>query len=159
MSTDAAPQTHLGLPIGHASEVETPWVDIAGGQLRLVHADISQGVWIVANRFEPGMAVTRHRHTGQVFAWTTAGCWMYKEYGVRYEAGSYIHEPAGSIHTLVVPADNTELTEVFFVIYGANLDLDENDNIVNITDATSIGRAYNALCEMQGKSAPNFIGA
>ena len=33
MSTDmstGAP-AHLGLPIGHATEVATPWVDIAGG--------------------------------------------------------------------------------------------------------------------------------
>lgn len=149
----------LGLPIGHAAAIDTPWVDIPGGQLRLVHADIAAGVWVVANRFEPGMAVTRHRHTGQVFAWTTAGCWMYREYGVRYEAGSYVHEPAGSIHTLVVPQDNTELTEVFFVIHGANLDLDENDNITGIVDATSIGHAYRALCEMQGKQPPAFVGA
>lgn len=161
MSTDTttAPQTNLGLPIGHATEIDTPWVDILGGQLRLVHADIAQGTWIVANRFEPGMAVTRHRHTGPVYAWTTAGCWMYAEYGVRYEAGSYIYEPAGSIHTLIVPADNTELTEVFFVIHGANLDLDENDNITGLIDATSIGQAYNALCEMQGKTPPSFVGA
>jgi 2,4'-dihydroxyacetophenone dioxygenase len=150
---------NLGLPIGHATEIDTPWVTIGGGELRLVHADIAAGMWIVANRFEPGMAVTRHRHTGPVFAWTTAGCWMYEEYGTRYEAGSYIYEPAGSIHTLVVPEDNTELTEVFFVIHGANLDLDENDNIINVIDATSIGFAYRALCEMQGKDVPAFVGA
>ncbi|MEO6126503.1 MAG: 2,4'-dihydroxyacetophenone dioxygenase family protein [Ilumatobacteraceae bacterium] len=159
MSTDASTPQHLGLPIGHATETDTPWVDIPGGQLRLVHADIAAGVWVVANRFEPGMAVTRHRHTGPVFAWTTAGCWMYAEYGVRYEAGSYIHEPAGSIHTLVVPADNTEVTEVFFVIHGANLDLDVDGNITGIIDATSIGQAYRYLCQAQGKPVPDFVGA
>src|SRR3954452_18688505 len=156
MSTDI---THLGLPIGHANAIDTPWVDIAGGQLRLVHADVANGLWIVANRFEPGMAVTRHRHTGPVYAWTTAGCWMYAEYGVRYEAGSYVYEPAGSIHTLVVPADNVGVTEVFFVIHGANLDLDADDNIVGVTDATSITAAYRMLCEMQGKPVPDFVGA
>lgn len=149
----------LGLPIGHATAADTPWVDIPGGQLRLVHADIAAGLWIVANRFEPGMAVQRHRHTGPVFAWTTAGRWIYAEYGTRYEAGSYVHEPAGSVHTLLVPEDNTELTEVFFVIHGANLDLDDNDNIVGVTDATSIGHAYTTLCEMQGKPLPSFVGA
>lgn len=158
MSTDVNP-AHLGLPIGHATEADTPWVDIPGGQLRLLHSDIAAGVWVVANRFEPGMAVTRHRHTGPVFAWTTSGCWMYSEYGVRYEAGSYIHEPAGSIHTLVVPADNTEITEVFFVIHGANLDLDAEGNITGVIDATSIGQAYRMLCEMQGKGLAEFVGA
>ncbi len=149
----------LGLPIGHVTEGDAPWVAIPGGELRLLHSDIGAGLWIVAHRFEPGMAVARHRHTGPVFAWTTAGCWMYREYGVRYEAGSYIHEPAGSIHTLVVPEDNTELTEVFFVINGANLDLDADDNIVGFTDATTIANAYRYLCEIQGKQAPLFVGA
>lgn len=149
----------LGLPIGHVNETSSPWVVIPGGELRLVHADIASGVWVVANRFEPGMAVQRHRHTGQVFAWTTAGCWMYREYGVRYEAGSYVHEPAGSVHTLVVPEDNTELTEVFFVIHGANLNLDEDNNIESITDAESISAAYRMLCTMQGKPPPSFLGA
>jgi hypothetical protein len=149
--------TRLGLPVGHATEADTPWVAIAGGELRLVHADIGAGYWIVANRFEPGMAVTRHKHTGHVFAWTTAGCWMYKEYGIPYTAGSYVYEPAGSIHTLVVPETNTAMTEVFFAIHGANLDLDENDNIINVIDATSISFAYRALCEMQGKPVPHFI--
>ena len=151
MSND--PARALGPPIGHVGETDAPWVAIPGGELRLLHADIGAGVWVVANRFEPGMAVQRHRHTGPVFAWTTTGCWMYQEYGVRYEAGSYIHESAGSIHSLVVPSDNTETTEVFFVIHGANLDLDADDNIVGITDATSIWLAYHTLCEMQGKQS------
>ncbi len=151
--------THLELPIGHATEADSPWVDIPGGGLRLVHADIAAGIWVVANRFEPGMAVQRHRHTGPVFAWTTSGCWMYAEYGTRYEAGSYVHEPAGSVHTLVVPEDNTETTEVFFVIHGANLNLDDDDNIVSITDAGSIAQAYKMLCTMQGKQPPAFVGA
>ena len=149
----------LGQPISHVDETSSPWVAIPGGELRLVHADIAAGIWVVANRFVPGMAVQRHRHTGPVFAWTTAGCWMYSEYGLRYEAGSYVHEPAGSVHTLVVPADNTEMTEVFFVIHGANLNLDDENNIVSMTDAESIGTAYRMLCTMQGKPPPSFVGA
>ena len=151
--------TSLGLPIGHSSSSDSPWVSIPGGELRLVHSDVATGVWVVANRFEPGMAVQRHRHTGQVFAWTIAGCWMYLENGVRYEAGSYVHEPAGSVHTLIVPADNAEVTEVFFVINGANLNLDDSDNIVSVTDASSIAHAYTMLCSLQGKPIPNFVGA
>ena len=40
-------------------------------------------------------------------------------------AGSYLFEPAGSIHTLHVPDTNTEVTDVFFAIHGANLNLDD----------------------------------
>ena len=32
------------------------------------------------------------------------------------EAGSYIYEPVGSIHTLFTPEDNSEPTVVLFVI-------------------------------------------
>lgn len=159
MSSVESGSANLGLPISHVNETGSPWVAIPGGELRLVHTDVAAGIWVVANRFEPGMAVQRHRHTGPVFAWTTAGCWMYSEYGVRYEAGSYVHEPAGSVHTLVVPQDNTELTEVFFVIHGANLNLDDDNNVVSITDAESIGSAYRMLCTMQGKPPPSFVGA
>ena len=56
-------------------------------------------------------------------------------------------------------ADNTELTEVFFVIHGANLDLDEDGNVTGIIDASTIGVAYNYLCQAQGKPAPAFVGA
>ncbi|MEI7755307.1 MAG: 2,4'-dihydroxyacetophenone dioxygenase family protein [Actinomycetota bacterium] len=159
MSNAQLDPRHLGLAISHLNETSSPWVSIPGGELRLVHVDIAAGIWVIANRFEPGMAAQRHLHTGPVFAWTTAGCWMYSEYGVRYEAGSFVHEPAGSMHTLVVPADNTETTEVFFVMNGANLNLDDDDNIVSITDAGSIAAAYRMLCEMQGKTAPSFNGA
>lgn len=44
-------------------------------------------------------------------------------------AGSYLYEPAGSVHTLHVPATNTESTEVSFAIRGANLNLDEQGNV------------------------------
>jgi hypothetical protein len=45
------------------------------------------------------------------------------------------------------------------VIHGANLDLDDADNITGVIDATSIGQAYRYLCESQGKPVPDFVGS
>ena len=116
--------------IGYVPEEAAPWVDVAGGQRRLVFSDPDRGVWALAVRYEPGSGTERHHHTGDVFAFTTAGRWLYVEYGVEYVAGSFVHEQAGHTHSLVVPDDNDGVTEVLFVINGANLILDDHDNVV-----------------------------
>lgn len=139
-------------PVGHVAAVDTPWVDVPGGQRRLVYADVEQGVWALGVRFELSSGTERHRHTGQVYAWTISGCWLYEEYGERYEAGSFVHETAGSTHTLIVPADNTEITEVLFVVHGTNQILDFDDNVVRINDAAAFSRRYRDLCVAQGFS-------
>lgn len=142
--------------IGYVPEEMAPWVDVNGGQRRLVYSDPSRGVWALGVRYEPGSGTERHHHTGDVFGFTTAGRWMYTEYGVEYLAGSFVHEQAGSAHTLVVPEDNTEVTEVLFVINGANLILDDEDRVVRINDATTFKQRYLRLCREQGKRAPAF---
>ncbi|MEQ8841777.1 MAG: 2,4'-dihydroxyacetophenone dioxygenase family protein [Acidimicrobiales bacterium] len=142
----------------HLGEDDIPWVGTgAGVEIKLVQADIELGLWIVRNRFEPGTVVQKHKHTGQVFGYTLTGAWKYAEYPYVNRAGSFLFEPAGSEHTLTVPADNTELTDVWFQIYGANLNLDADGNVESITDAAGIYAAYMALCEAQGLGRPNVL--
>lgn len=71
---------------------------------------------MIRARFQPGLTIQRHKHTGEVFAFTLKGSWKYFEYPEVNTAGSYLYEPAGSIHTLHVPATNTEVTDVWFAI-------------------------------------------
>jgi 2,4'-dihydroxyacetophenone dioxygenase len=139
------------------SLADAPWVDVAGGQRRLVHADVDSGVWALGVRYEPGSGTERHRHTGAVFGFTLAGRWMYTEYQHEYTAGTFVHETAGSSHTLVVPKDNTEVTEVYFVVHGANLILDDSDNVIRINDAASFSARYRDLCLSQHKLIPTFL--
>jgi len=142
----------------HLGEDDIPWVDTGIGlDLKLVQADIELGLWIVRNRFAPGAVVQKHKHTGQVFGYTLTGAWKYAEYPYVNRAGSFLFEPAGSEHTLTVLEDNTEPTDVWFQIYGANLNLDADGNIESITDARSIYEAYMALCEAQGLDRPNVL--
>ena len=142
----------------HLGEEEIPWVDTGTGvELKLVQADIEAGLWIVRNRFAPGVVVQKHKHTGQVYGYTLTGAWMYAEYDYVNRAGSFLYEPAGSEHTLTVLDDNTELTDVWFQIYGSNLNLDAEGNVESITDAEGIYAAYMAMCEAQGLGRPNVL--
>ena len=142
------------------SEADCPMVNAGEGvKLQLLQVDIEVGLWVIRNHFEPGAKVQTHKHTGQVFAFTQAGCWKYDEYPERMTAGSYLFEPAGSIHTLIVPEDNTEVTDVWFAIYGANLNLDADGNVESVLDAGFILEADLALCEAEGHDTPNVIGA
>ena len=52
--------------------------------------DGSAGVWVVRNRFEPGVRLQPHRHTGPVDGFTIAGRWHYLEYDFFSTPGSYI---------------------------------------------------------------------
>jgi hypothetical protein len=67
-----------------------------------------------------------------------------------------VYEQAGAAHTLVVPDDNDGITEILFVVNGANLILDDDDSVVRINDATSFRDRYLRLCAEQGKHAPAF---
>ena len=142
----------------HLGDDEIPWVDTGTGvEIKLVKADIDLGLWIVRNRFAPGSRVQKHKHTGQVFGYTLSGAWKYDEYPYENRAGSFLFEPAGSEHTLIVPESNTELTDVWFQIYGANLNLDEDGNVESITDAAGIYEAYMMMCEASGFDRPNVL--
>ena len=143
----------------HRGESELPFVDLGDGSLlQLLQIDVEAGLWVIRTKFQPGYLVQTHKHTGEVFAFTLSGAWKYVEYPEVNTAGSYLYEPAGSIHTLTVPASNTEPTDVFFAIYGANLNLEPDGTISSTVDAGSIQMAYFALCEAQGLPRPNIIG-
>jgi quercetin dioxygenase-like cupin family protein len=143
----------------HRGEDELPFVTIEPGvELQVLQVDIPNGLWVIRNRFAPGTKVQKHKHTGQVFAFTQSGSWKYEEYPEVNTAGSYLFEPAGSIHTLVVPETNTETTDVWFAIYGANLNLAEDGSVDMVIDAQMVLDFYLALCAAEGITDPPVIG-
>ena len=149
-----------GIPTAaHRGEDEMPFVSLSPGvAFQLMQVDIDLGLWVVRTKFEPGTTVQRHRHTGTVFAYTTSGAWRYLEYPEINTAGSYLYEPAGSIHTLHALADTDGPTDVFFAIYGANLNLDDDGNIESVLDAGAILDLYHRECEKTELPRPNVIG-
>ena len=114
-------------------------------------------MWVVRNRFEPGVRLQTHRHTGPVDGYTVAGRWHYLEYDFYSTAGSYIREPAGSVHTLDVPEDNDGVTEILFIMEGVNLNLAADGSVESVTDGSGTLAAYEALCEAQGFASPTGV--
>lgn len=139
----------------HRGADELPFVDIGDGSLlKVLRVDVGEGLWIVENVFNAGYTVPKHKHTGPVYAYTTQGAWHYKEYGFTNRAGSFLYEPAGSVHTLEALEDDTH---VWFQMYGVNLNLDADGNIESVFDGPSTLQAYYALCEAAGLPRPDVI--
>ena len=144
------------LPLAlHVGVDDLPFVDIGdGNKLKVIQVDAAEGLWIVENIFQSGFEVQTHRHTGPVFGYTTSGAWKYKEYDYVNRAGSFLYEPAGSVHTLTVLEDDTR---AWFHMYGVNLNLREDGSVDSITDGPSTLAAYFALCEAAGLGRPNVL--
>jgi 2,4'-dihydroxyacetophenone dioxygenase len=144
----------------HRGESELPFVALGDGtHLQLLQVDVELGLWVIRTKFEAGVTVPTHKHTGSVFAFTISGSWKYLEYPDVNLPGSYLYEPAGSVHTLTVPAENDGMTDVWFAIYGANLNLDADGNVETVIDAGLVRDTYFALCEAEGHPRPNVIGS
>lgn len=143
----------------HIGDDDLPWVSSrsSGVETKLFVAKVSEGLWILRNRFAPGVELQPHKHTGQVYAFTTSGAWGYRESEYMNTNGSFLYEPAGSIHTLYTPEDNAEVTDVFFAIYGANLNMDPDGSIESVTDAESVLGYYLHECAKLGVENPPVL--
>ena len=125
-----------------------------GSKLKVLQVREKEGLWIVQTIFQAGYEVQTHKHTGPVWGYTRSGAWKYKEYDYVNRAGSFLYEPAGSVHTLQCIEDETD---VWFHMYGSNLNLDADGNVESVTDGSSALMGYLAMCEMQGLGRPNVI--
>ena len=143
----------------HIGAEDLPWVDVGdGSEVQLLHADLAQGLWITRTRFAPGTTLPRHYHTGMVYAVTLSGKWWYLETPEQVNSeGSYLFEPAMSVHTLTVDASTTESTEVWFAIYGVNVNLDDDGQVISILDAATVLDVYRQGCTAQGLSYDSMI--
>ncbi len=139
----------------HFGAADLPFVDIGdGSKLKVIMVEAARDLWIIENVFQSGYEVQRHKHTGPVYAYTTSGSWRYKEYPDVNRTGSFLYEPANSVHTLQILEDDTH---VWFQIYGANLNLDADGEVESISDGAKTLSVYLALCEQAGLSKPNVL--
>ncbi|MFH0265420.1 2,4'-dihydroxyacetophenone dioxygenase family protein [Vibrio rumoiensis] len=112
--------------------------------------DVENGTWVLRAKFKPGVTLPKHFHTGVVHFYTLSGCWNYLEYPDQPQvAGSYLYEPGGSIHTFHCPEDS-EGADGFMVVSGANINFDEDGNLMNIMDAGWIEQVVIAAAQSQG---------
>jgi 2,4'-dihydroxyacetophenone dioxygenase len=149
--TALEPQTHAV----HLGADDLPFVEIGdGNKLKVIQVKAEEGLWIVENVFQAGYEVQRHKHTGPVYAYTTSGAWKYAEYEYVNRAGSFLYEPAGSVHTLQAIEDDTH---VWFQMYGANLNLDADGNVESVFDGAGTLEMYLLLAEAEGFDRPNVL--
>ena len=139
----------------HIGANELPFVDIGGGaKLKVLQVKRGEGLWIIENVFQAGYEVQTHRHTGPVWGYTFSGAWKYKEYDYVNRAGSFLYEPAGSVHTLQCVEDGTR---VFFHMVGANVNLDADGKVESVVDGLMSLEFYFAACQAQGLPRPKVL--
>lgn len=139
----------------HLGAADLPFVDIGdGSKLKVILVKAARDLWIIENVFQAGYEVQRHKHTGPVYAYTTSGAWKYKEYRDVNRAGSFLYEPANSVHTLQVVEDETH---VWFQIYGVNLNLDATGEVESVSDGAGTLATYLGLCEKAGLPRPSVL--
>ncbi|GAA0357417.1 2,4'-dihydroxyacetophenone dioxygenase family protein [Bacillus horti] len=137
----------FGLPDQAIDLEEIPWVP-QGDRVwfKPVRFNLATGQWINLLKVKPGGAVNRHRHTGgQVMAYTMQGQWRYLERTWVAKPGTFVYEPPGDIHTLVVDGEEEMIT--LFILEGSIHYLDDQDQIIEQDDVFSKMKRYMEYCE------------
>jgi len=109
------------------------WVPIGPGRWsRPLCLNVSQGYWVhFVKVTEPGI-ISRHRHPAPVHGFVVEGKWRYLERNWEATAGSYLYEPPGDVHTLVVDEGDKMIT--LFHNTGALLYCDEDGKTTGTSD-------------------------
>ncbi|NKC31534.1 2,4'-dihydroxyacetophenone dioxygenase family protein [Falsiroseomonas selenitidurans] len=103
---------------------ERVWVEQAPNVwFRPLLLNTVQGAWCNLLRVRRQGVLSRHRHPGIVTGYVIRGAWRYLEHDWVAEAGSFVFEPPGETHTLVV--DSAEEMVTFFSISGCMFYVDE----------------------------------
>lgn len=97
-------------------EDEKLWVKQAKNvYFRPLCLNVSQGYWMNLLKVTKSGVLSRHRHPNAVHGFVLKGRWHYLEHDWEAKEGSYVYEPPGETHTLVVPEDVEEMITFFQV--------------------------------------------
>jgi hypothetical protein len=108
---------------------DTLWVPYADGVwFQPCCFNVTSGGFSLVLKGLPGSMVGTHYHIGGVHGYTMRGRWRYLEHDWIAEPGTYIYEPAGEAHTLVITEDSPEPMIAFFVVEGGLIYLDKPTN-------------------------------
>ena len=111
------PEALRDIVVPHAvPQDERVWVPQAENVwFRPLCLNASQGYWVNLLRVRRAGVLSRHRHPAPVHGHVLRGRWHYLEHDWVAETGSYVFEPPGETHTLVVPEGETEMITMFTV--------------------------------------------
>jgi hypothetical protein len=141
-------------------EDERLWVPLGNGVFsRPLQFNATAGEYIHILRVTRSGIVQRHRHAGPVHGYVLKGSWHYLEHDWRALEGTYVFEPPGETHTLVVPEDCGEMLTLFHVA-GALIYVDPDGVATGYDDVftrTAVARAHYASCGLGEDFVDQFI--
>jgi 2,4'-dihydroxyacetophenone dioxygenase len=140
----------VGLPDQAIDFDQVPWIPQSDRVwFKPVRFDLASGQWINFLKVTPGGKVNRHRHTGgQVMAYTIQGQWHYLEREWVAKPGTFVYEPPGDIHTLMVDGEEEMIT--LFILEGSVQYLDDEDKMFYQDDVFTKLKLYHEYCEKNG---------
>lgn len=97
----------------------------------------SQGYYVNLLKFKGGGILGRHRHSSPVHALTLKGSWGYREHDWHATPGTYVFEPPGETHTLIVDEDCEEMVAMFHVTGSLLYVSEESGDIIGFDDVFS----------------------
>lgn len=102
------------------------WVPYAQGVwLQPCCFNVTTGGFSVMVKALPGAKLGIHYHVGTVHGYTLRGHWRYLEHDWIAKPGTFVYEPAGEAHTLVVTDDSPEPALILFIVEGGLIYLDK----------------------------------
>jgi hypothetical protein len=87
--------------------------------------NVTSGGFSVVLKGLPGAKLGVHYHVGTVHGYTMRGHWRYLEHDWIAKPGTFIYEPAGEAHTLVITEDSPEPALILFIVEGGLIYLDK----------------------------------
>lgn len=101
------------------------WVPYADGVwIQPCCFNVTTGGFSVLLKGLPGAQLGVHYHVGTVRGYTLQGHWRYLEHDWIAKPGTFIYEPAGEAHTLVVTDDSPGPALILFMVEGGLIYLD-----------------------------------
>lgn len=135
-----------------------PWATFFPGiEVKLLRHSDATASYTLLTRFAPGTILPKHRHFGEVQAYTLQGTWHYKEYDWYAHAGSLVYEQPFSTHTLHVPEDAKEPAIILFVVTGGMALLTDEDEVFMLEDVPTMRERYTQTLEDQGDQIPDHV--
>src|SRR5437879_3269983 len=110
--------------------------------------DLANGRWVNLLKVAGKGKVNRHRHSSQVLGYVIQGEWRYPERDWVARPGTFVYEPPGDVHTLVVEGEEEMIT--LFLLEGVIQYLDDEDRVVSEDNVFTKLDRYLAFCQREG---------
>jgi 2,4'-dihydroxyacetophenone dioxygenase len=119
-------RTHGNFVVDTNLGEDGPWVPYADGVwFQPCFFNTTSGGFSLVLKGLPGAKLGVHYHVGTVQGYTLRGRWRYLEHDWIAGPGTFVYEPAGEAHTLVIMDNSPEPALIFFTIEGALVYLDK----------------------------------